>query len=196
MHKTIRIMKTCLTYISAAFILGVGCAYAEEAKKPQIAKMEREPAQEKLGKFAGTWKTRQTINFGGEEATVEDIETYSWMEPTGVWLMKQVTMADHPIIGPMNGVELWAYDARTDEIVRYWFDSQSTESFPNRGNWTDDSTLLMTGMIVWEGRNMYLKNIYAFDGPDKFVWTHYQSWDTDDSFVERARFEYTRAAGG
>ncbi len=154
--------------------------------------MERVPAQEKLGRFAGTWETRQTLHFGGEQATVEDVETYSWMEPTGVWLMKQVTRVDHPIMGAMNGVELWAFDARTDEIVRYWFDNQSTESFPNRGKWTDDTTLLMTGMIVWKGRKMYLKNIYSFDGPDKFVWTHYQSWDTNDDFVEKGRFEYTR----
>ncbi len=125
--------------------------------------MEPALAREQIGRFVGTWQSRSEQNFRGEHIVVEAIEEFSWLEPTRVWLVKHVSKEDHPIIGPMNGIDLWAYDAKIDGVVNYWFDNQSAEVFPHRGEWTDANTLTMTGMIVWEGREMRMKMCTSFE---------------------------------
>lgn len=157
------------------------------------ARMERGEAHRLLDRLVGTWRTHHVLRFNGEEFVDEDTETYEWVEPTRVWLRKQVRSLDHPIVGEMNGFEFWSYDDQAEEYVNYWFDNQSPETFPHRGGWTDDDTLEMNGMIVWRGRDLHLRNVLEFDGPDRFTWRHFQSWDTDDAFEERSVVEYTRA---
>ncbi len=82
--------------------------------KPPVRGMQHASAREHIGRFVGTWQSRSEQDFRGEHIVVEAIEEFSWLEPTRVWLVKHVSKEDHPIIGPMNGIDLWAYDAKTE----------------------------------------------------------------------------------
>lgn len=147
---------------------------------------------ERLDRLAGTWRTERVTRFNGRESTSEGVESYSWADPTRVWLRREVSETAHPVLGRMNGFELWSWDDRASEYVHYWFDNQSPEAFPHKGRWVDEDTLVLTGHVEWRGRDLYLKEEFHFDGPDRFTRTNAMSWDTDDAFVENGSTVYTR----
>lgn len=189
-HSWTQVAVLLSTTLLSTPLLSTPLSAQEQGNGPAL--MVRGEAHEQLDRLAGTWKTQSVMRFNGQEFIEEGTETYEWIEPTRVWLRKEVSSDDHPILGEMNGFEYWSYDADAGEYVNYWFDNQSPETFSHRGTWADENRLVMTGMIVWKGREMHLKNVLEFDGPDRFVWRHSQSWDMDDAFEERSTVVYTR----
>ena len=157
--------------------LAILLALAPATASSQLTMLERGEEHVRLDYFVGEWHQEDTQSILGEERTIRSQTRFQWL-PGGVWLRGQTSIRGLPGIPEHHGWYQLTWDPDAKEVVQVWTDNQTAILFDSRGNWTDETTLVIEGSHRWRGQNVRRKTIYRIESPDEYT-REYFSWYED-----------------